>query len=529
MPKRAIQVIIVSISTIGSRVLGLCRDVLMFSVFGAGMLNSAFLLAFTFPNLFRRLLGEGALTAALVPVLTEYKEKSGKEGLFALYNCVLSRLSTLLFILVALGMIIMGALSYLPGLSERWHLALVLGVLLFLYLALVCLAAGFAAVLNVLHRFAIPAMTAVWLNLSMILSLGGVGLWITDDAMQRMYWLCGGVLMGGVFQVVIPAIVLKGEGWKPSLNFGMHPGIKEIVRLLLPGLAGAAVIQLNIVVSRSLAHLLNESAVSVMYLANRLVELPLGVFSIAVATVYFPTLAEWAARKNSREFLIVFRQGLRIILAITLPAMTGLIVLGNDILVLLFEWGAFDSKDRSMTLPILWIFALAMPAYSAVAFVVRGFYSYKDTKTPVRVAYWAFAINLILSLSLMWKFGIMGLASANAISILVQAWMLFMLFGKKLGRSTWQGMLPAGVKVVIGSLAMGGLVLVCGWGLETLPVSLKAQASLKVLVLIPVAVAFYLGMLWLLRFEEFGVLIDLIKRKKSRVEIVDSQENNRTS
>ena len=172
MPTRFLNVLVVSLSTVGSRILGLFRDILVFSIFGSSALNSAFLLAFTFPNLFRRLLGEGALTAALLPLLTEEKESHGKDRLFWLFNKILSRVMTLLFALVAIfsmGMILIGKL---PGLAEHWDLAMVLGVLLFPYMALVCLAAAFAAALNALHRFAIPALTAVWLNLSIILFLG---------------------------------------------------------------------------------------------------------------------------------------------------------------------------------------------------------------------------------------------------------------------------------------------------------------------------------------------------------------------
>jgi len=179
MPTRFLNVFIVSLSTVGSRVLGLFRDILVFSIFGSSVLNSAFLLAFTFPNLFRRLLGEGALTAALLPLLTEVKETQGIGSLFMLFNKILCRVMTLLFALVALGSLLMIFIGKLPGLQERWDLAMVLGVLLFPYMALVCLAAAFAAALNALHRFAIPALTAVWLNLSLILFLGGLGYFAT--------------------------------------------------------------------------------------------------------------------------------------------------------------------------------------------------------------------------------------------------------------------------------------------------------------------------------------------------------------
>ncbi|MDG2170457.1 MAG: lipid II flippase MurJ, partial [Opitutales bacterium] len=262
MPSRFLNVLTVSLSTVGSRLLGLFRDILVFSIFGSSLLNSAFILANTFPNLFRRLLGEGALTAALLPLLTEEKEKHGKERLFWLYNKILSRVMTLLFALVAIVSFLMIVVGQFPGISQRWDLALLLGVLLFPYMALICLAATFAAALNALQRFAIPALTAVWLNLSITLFLGGLGYFATEVPLYRMYWLCFGVLVGGIFQLMIPWMALRREGWRFELDFKPSKEVKDFGRLLLPGILGASVIQINILVSRSLAHFIDESAVS---------------------------------------------------------------------------------------------------------------------------------------------------------------------------------------------------------------------------------------------------------------------------
>ncbi len=265
MPSRFLNVLTVSLSTVGSRVLGLFRDILVFSIFGSSVLNSAFILANTFPNLFRRLLGEGALTAALLPLLTEENETYGKERLFWLYNKVLSRVMTLLFGLVAIVSLIMIVVGKIPGISERWDLAMFLGVLLFPYMALICLAASFAAALNALQRFAIPALKAVWLNLSIILFLGGLGYFATEVPLYRMYWLCCGVLVGGGFQLLIPWVALRKEGWRFQLDFKASKEVKEFGRLLIPGILGASVIQINILVARALAHFIDESAVSLYY------------------------------------------------------------------------------------------------------------------------------------------------------------------------------------------------------------------------------------------------------------------------
>ena len=388
------------------------------------------------------------------------------------------------------------------------------------YMALICLAAAFAAILNVLQRFAIPALTAVWLNLAMIFSLGGIGIWVAEDMLSRMYWLCGGVLLGGSLQLAAPWFALKRQGWKMALDFQPSPKLREMVGLLLPGIAGASVIQLNIVISRSLAHFIDESAVSVLYLANRLVELPLGVFSIAIATVFFPAFSEWAARKSVGEFNRVLQQALRLVIAITIPAMAGLILLGEPILRFLFEWGSFRATDTALTLPILWIFALGLPAYSMVAILVRGFYAHKDTRTPMKVAYLNVGLNVALSLALMWPLGIIGLALANLISILVQCLLLTVKLTGLTGANPLGQLWMETGKTVVAALAMAALIFVSSRWVSALPLTPKENAAVNLLAIIPLGVISYFSVLWVVRFRELealkGLLLGLVRRDKSK-------------
>ena len=516
MRSRFLSILVVSLSTVGSRVLGLFRDILVFSIFGSSVLNSAFILAFTFPNLFRRLLGEGALTAALLPLLTEQKENYGEDRLFWLYNKILSRVMTLLFVIVGLGSLLMIMVSKIPGLQERWDLAMVLGVILFPYMALVCLAAAFAAALNVLHRFAIPALTAVWLNLSIILFLGALGYFATEVPLYRMYWLCIGVLFGGGLQLMIPWIALRREGWRFELDFKPRPEVREFGRLLLPGILGASVIQINLLISRSLAHFLDESAVSVYYLANRLVELPLGVFTIAIATVYFPAFSELASRNEKKEFSSTFQQAMRLMFAITIPATMGFLVLGEPILRFLFEWGAFSASDTSLTLPLLWTFAIGLPLYSMVALLVRGFYAYKDTSTPMKVAMFSFVLNLALSLALMWPLGVVGLGIANVLSILGQTVLLTGMLSQKLKKNLLRDLLGDLLKIAGGSVVMGGVILFLKQTVVFLPFTNKGESAVMVLIVIPISVAIYFGFLWLIKFSEMYELQRLLKRVLKR-------------
>lgn len=507
---------IVSLATVLSRLLGLGRDVLVFAVFGTSAINSAFLFAFTLPNLFRRLLGEGALTAALVPTLSEEMAEGGRRAALALVSQVFSWLLvvTTLLVVVALGFFLL--IPLVPGLPERWYVSSGLALFLFPYLIFVCLAAVLAAALNVLDRFAIPALSAVWLNLAIILLLGGVGLWVAETPGGRMNFLCLGVLVGGVLQLVVPFGALMREGWRPTFSLVGSPRLREIYRLMLPGLAGTAIFQVNVVVSRTLAFGVDEAGVAVLYLANRLMEFPLGIFTMAVATVIFPMLSRHAIQGDREEYAAVYRRGLRLILLITLPAAAGICLLSEPILGLFFQWGAFGAEETAMTVPVLAIFAWTLPFYSIATFATRGFHSLKNTGTPVRIAGWSFLVNLGFSLALMKPFGMVGLAMANLVSILFQS---YLLQGRLIQSRRGLGIgriLPDVAKMAV---AMGGMMffLAAATGvLQTIGGGGKSGDALALGLLIPGGAAVYFGLVWLMRVEGRQEAEQLLRRFGSR-------------
>lgn len=506
------HILIVSLSTFGSRVLGLLRDILMFAMLGAGPITSAFVFAFTLPNLFRRLLGEGALTSALVPVFSEELENGGKPRALGFLNQVMTLTGLVLIGLTLAGVLVLLCLWMIPDLETRFHMGALLGMVLMPYMLLVCLAAVMGAALNVLKRFAIHALTAVWLNLAMIIALGVFGWLLADTQEQRVWYLCAGVLAGGILQVIIPVMALRQEGWRASLDFRRSPAVNELIRVVLPAIAGAAIFQVNIVVSRTLALWLNEEAVSVLYLANRLVELPLGMFAVAVTTVIFPRMAQEVARGNMEALARAYEEGLRLIFAITIPAALGLALLREPILTLLFEWGLFDAQDADYTANVLLVFAIGLPFYSFATFATRGFHSLKDTRTPVKVAWLVFLVNLVLSLALMWEFGTVGLATANVVSVIVQSLLLHYLLGWKEHafveitlRLPMLKML--GSSVVMSGVCYGGLLLLRGVDLPE-----KAHAALSVCGLVPLSILVYFGVLWALRFEQREEVLAIVKR-----------------
>jgi putative peptidoglycan lipid II flippase len=523
MAKNLQNILIVSVSTLGSRLLGLLRDILMMGFLGLSSTSSAFIFAFTVPNLFRRLLGEGALSSALIPVFSEALKQDGKGPAFRFANRVLTRALVVLLILTAVGMAGFGlgwVLVRHAGLAEalnvdhiQWEKGCEMGVLLLPYMVLVCLAALMGGLLNVLQRFAVHALTAVWLNLALIAALliGGWALGL--KAYPLALALCLGVLVGGAVQLLVPMVALWRESWQGRMDFSHEPRLHELNRIFLPAVAGAAVMQVNVLVSRLLAFGLNDTGVSALYLANRLVELPLGVFAIAVATVIFPNLALLAAAGDKAGIVRLYGEGLRLILAITVPAAVGLAVLASPVLGLLFEWGRFNALDVDKTVPVLAVFACALPFYGLATMATRGFHSMKDTRTPVRIAVVSFIVNLVLSVALMLPYGTVGLAVANLVSAAVQAIGLGMVLPRKLAVFSGARLVSGLIRICLAAAGMGLVTWLLSRGLSQWVPPGKWADTLAVVGIIPVSSAVYFGLLWVSGFEDRHALLSLILRR----------------
>lgn len=482
----------VSFWTLVSRVLGLLRDVLLFAVLGAGLASSAFIFAFTLPNLFRRLFGEGALMSSSIPVLSEVDEKQGRAASFRLLNGILSRLFLWLLGLTLLGAGLAFLATGLPELEARWYLALELSQMLFPYVVLICLSAIICGMLQTLSRFLQPAMSQVWLNLSMISALGAGWWWFEPDADSRVWLLAGGVLFGGVLQLAIPAFDLARSGWRPAWDLGKSSAVDQVWRLFGPGLLGAAIFQINIFVSRFLAFTIDDAAAGLLYLAARLVELPLGVFAIAISTVIFPQLSRQAALRNLVEFRQLYRRGLHLIFMITLPATAGLIVLAEPILRLLFEWGLFSAADTRAAVPVLIAAVLGMPFFAWSTFLTRAFYAFQDMRRPMRLAALNLIVNLILSLVLMQFLGAAGLALANALSSAIHCILLHKLLKVHLPATTAAtSQSPRPIVIPLATLFMSAFAFSSWQLLSKLPLDPKTLSLICLLPLIAVSTAIY--------------------------------------
>lgn len=490
---------LVSFFTVVSRVLGLVRDQLSAAVFGLAGLQDAFVTAFSLPNLFRRLLGEGALTAAFVPKLQEELHAREKRGAFALVSNVATWLLVVTTSLVGLAMLVLSQSRRIPAQGEAWYLVADLSVILFPYLAFVCVAAVLGAALQVLGRFTEPALSPISLNLAMIASLVFVAR-AELPALTKMHWLCGGVLVGGFLQMAIPAFALVRAGWRPSFDLRRTAAVREIALLMAPSLFGVAVYQINIYVSRLIAYSLEESAASALFFANRLMELPIGVFAIAVATVVYPAIARHAVEKKFTELADDYRRGLRLILTINVPAAAGLALLSEPIVRLLFQRGAFDAADTATMTPLLALFAIGMPFFSVTSLSTRAFYALKDTATPVRIAVASFVINLGLTLLLKDALGARGLVVASTVAIMAQTILLQRALARKLPALEF-GALWRSVGKILAATGVMAVLVGGGWlGLRAWHAGRAADWG-AVAGLIPLGVAAYAAVLWALKIE----------------------------
>lgn len=505
---------VVSFLTVISRVLGLARDQLSAAIFGASELNSAFITAFSLPNLFRRLLGEGSLTAAFVPTLQEELHESGRAGAFALLNKVTSWLAVITGAMVVLAMLAFSQSRVLPGHEPRWYLAADLAVILFPYLAMICVAAAFNATLNVFEHFTEPALSPIWLNLAMIFTLGGAGWTLADTELGRMHWLCAGVLIGGTLQMLVPAGVLIRMGWRPRFDPGVSPRVREIGALMAPGLFGTAIYQINVFVSRLFAFSIDDSAATLLFYANRLMELPIGVFAIAVATVVYPLIARHAAERNYAGMADDYRKGLRLILIVNVPAAAGLVLLSEPIVRLIFQHGEFVAADTRAMAPLLAMFAVGMPFFSISSLTTRAFYALKDTVTPVKIGAVSFVINAGLSWSLKDWLGAPGLVVASTTAIVVQTVMMQRRLAQTIPGLGFGELWRTIGKVLLATLAMSAVVL-SGWlAVQRAAGGHRIADAIAIAGLIPLGVLVYAATLWLVRVEgreEFAAMVARIR------------------
>ena len=416
---------LVSFMTLISRVLGFVRDMVTAYLFGPGMGVDAFVVASKIPNFMRRLFAEGAFSQAFVPILSEYRHKTDLDTTRLFIDRVTGALSTVLLGITALGVLAAPCwvMLFAPGFSQdtaKYTLTVEMLRLTFPYLFFISLTAMAGGILNAYGKFAVPAFTPVFLNLSLI----GAALWLAPYCAQPIEALAWGTLIGGVVQLGFQVPFLARLRLLPRFRVSWQdPGVKRVMYLMFPALLGVSVNQLNLLLSTLFASFLPTGSVSWLYYAERLMEFPSGGFGVALATVVLPHLSRHRASANKTAFSQTVDWGLRWVLLVALPAAIGLGVMAGPLIVTLFMYksGRFDVEDAVMTRQALWAYAPGVMGFMLAKVLASAYYACQDIKTPVKIAMATVVVNIVGNLTLVSTFAHQGLAMATSLSALFNA------------------------------------------------------------------------------------------------------------
>ena len=409
-----------------SRILGFIRDMLFARIFGIDSGTDAFFVAFKIPNFLRRLFAEGAFSQAFVPVLSDYKEQGSQQALKLFIDRTAGTLAFILFLVTIVGVIAAPVLITLfaPGFSgegKQHELAVQMLRITFPYLFFISSVAFAGGILNSHGKFAVPAFTPVFLNICMI----AAAVWLSPLMADPIVALAWGVFAAGIVQLVFQFPALYKLGLLPKLTWGLKdPGVKRILKLMLPAIFGVSITQINLLLDTLIASFLAAGSVSWLYYSDRLVEFPLGIFGIALATVILPSLSKSHAADNPVEFSKSLDWALRLVLLIGFPSSIGLLILAEPMLSTLFQYEAFGENDVQLAGKSLMAYSIGLLGFILVKVLVPGFSSRKDMKTPVRFGIYAMVANMGMNIALVFPLAHAGLALATSLGAFFNATLL---------------------------------------------------------------------------------------------------------
>ena len=512
--------------TVVSRVLGYFRDQRVTVLLGTTLAADSFILAYRIPNLLRRLVGEGSMTASFIPVFTSYLADKKREEVWDFANRLFWTLALLLSLVAVAGMLfspqVINFFTLFGHAPQKWDQAVSLNRVMFPYIFFIGLSALAMAILNCFHVFGLPASTPILLNLSIIVfSMGMVWQRIAPGDPARA--LGYGVLVGGTLQLLsqIPELVRHGMHFHLGFSF-RHPGIRAVGRLMVPGFFGIGIYQINFFVDTvfATAAKMPSGSITALYVADRVMELVLGGYAIAVATAILPMMSHQAAAHDYENMKKTFAFALRIVSYITIPATVGLIVLRVPIIRVLFEHGQFQATSTTLTARALFYYAMGLPAFAAVKLIVPGFYSTQDTRTPVVVAAYAlvanFALNALFLKSFFQTFQNGGPALATSLAAYFNFFMLFVVFRQRFGRLGTFAIIHSIFKISVASAAMGVLC----WAMVHFS-HFEQQARflprlMTFSIVLTVATAAYIGITWLIHCPEVEEVWGIARRAGPR-------------
>jgi putative peptidoglycan lipid II flippase len=497
-----------------SRIAGYARDVVIAYFFGATALTDAFWVAFRIPNLLRRLFAEGSLTISFIPVFTQYLETKNKEEAKKVADAVFTILVFLL-ILISIGGILLSPYIiklFAAGFDEStFELAVSLNRIMFPYIIFISLTALSMGVLNSLRHFFAPAFSPVILNICIIVAV----FFLYKNFNVPIYAAAVGVIAGGILQLIFQLPFLYGRGFLFSFRKQVrHPAVKKIGFLIIPQLFGVAVYNINILVNTQYASFMTEGTISYLYFAERLIEFPLGIIAVSIATVLLPSLSSYVSKKEFDKFKETYSFTLRLMFFILIPALVGLIVLRVPICNLLYQRGEFDYAATVFTSQALLGYAVGLWAVGGIRITAPAFYSMQDTKTPVIIAFVAFIVNAVLGYVLGFTFGYKhtGLALASSISSIINFVLLFYLIERRVGNINIKSIIVLLVKLT----AISGVMGIVIWRISKLTFWNESAFSLeKIGILaasIVIAAVIYFLLAKILKIEEADFLVKMIRR-----------------
>jgi len=503
--------------TLLSRILGFLRDMVIANFFGAGMAADAFFVAFRIPNLWRRLVGEGSLTISFIPIYTEYLTQRSEEETRKVTHIAFTIGGVILLILTLLGILFSPILIRIiaPGwfaeYPEKFQLTVALNQIIFPYLFFMGLFALCMGILNSQRHFFAPAIAPIFLNISIIVS---VFLFYHTFKIPVMT-LALGVLAGGVIQFLfqIPFLYKRRITFRFNFNF-RHPAIKRIGLLMIPGLIGTAVYQINVFIDTIFASFLPSGSVSYLFFADRLMEFPLGIFAIAIGMASLPSLSGLASQGKMEELKKTLSFTFRLTAFISVPAMVGLIALKTPIINLLFQRGLFDYSATEKTAFALLFYSVGLWAIAGSRTIVPAFYSLQDTWTPLKIALICLGTNVVFIAILIYPLKHGGLALATSLSSILNLVLLFWKLNLKLGKIDMKKNIKSLLRNVFCSLPMGvAAYLICSLGNWSTTGNIGEKVIL-LLIGIVIGLGTYLACSYWVKSEEMFFLLGMVRRRR---------------
>jgi putative peptidoglycan lipid II flippase len=519
---------VIALATVISRICGYLRDQRVALLLGTSPAADSFILAFRIPNMIRRMTGEGALGASFIPVFTGYLRGKPQRETWQFAQRVFWDVAVILTVIAALGCVfsrqIVGSLTVLGGRHVRWDLAIYLNRIIFPCVFFLGLAALSGAILNSFHRFGLPASTSILFNIVFIAFSFGVVYrpvmnWAPPAYRTPAVALAVGIVVGAALQLVmqLPALAKLGMRFRPDVNFA-DAGVKKVGKLMVPVFFGMGVFQVNFFVDTIFAasSRMPEGSISSLYIADRLMELVLGSYAIALSTALLPTLSHQAAEGKHDEMKQTFAFALRVASFITIPAAVGLILLRVPITQVLFEHGEFMARSTSLTAHALLFYSLGLPAFAAIKLITPMYYSTQDTLTPTKVGAYSLVLHVALNIVLLFGFGRYLWNASPALASSLAAYfnfaVLFVIFRGRYGSLGAAAIFSALGKMAFCAVAMSAVCFAAVQvsHLATLQHFLAKAAWLTGIIVVSVGI--YFGLAWALRCEELPELFLLLRR-----------------